>query len=1566
MKISTIAIRRPITTIMLFLGFGILGVISWFQLPIQILPRMVFPNIYVNVQMNGYSPEAIERELVIPLEEQIGTLDDIEEINSTSYQNRGIIRVAYHFGTDMKLAFLKIQQKISSIEKSLPQRSSVRVNRQDTENISNFLMELNLRGSDDVEYLREFAERKIKPKLEQIDGVVAVYIGGGRDRSVEIEIDEDKCRSYGIPVSLIKQKIESSNIRRQFLGSVTEKNQRYFITLDSRFTDIQEIENLIIDDKVPIFLKDLANIEKGFRERTSYFRVNGKQSIGMWVLKDDLSNLISLSNSALKVVDELNKTYEKDEIYLKVAFNQAEWMQNAIDKVKKLALVGILLMILVLLFFLKNIRVVSILLLAIPISLLVTFYIILQAGLSLNILSLMGLALAIGLLVDNGIVVLENIFRHHEKGKDSFTAADIGSNEVSRAVVAATFTTVIVFMPFLFVQSEIKIIGKELSLSVIFPLLVSLFVALTLIPMLTSKVLKNIKRKSISGFKISSYKNRVLEVYTLLLKLCLRYPVRTVGFVLTFFFFTLIATSPFILKSEEGELPDSFDIYVEMPKGSSLDAADAVVRQVENIANEIEDKEEVRSRVQEENSTITIKLLEKDKRKTKLSVGDIKQKLRRRVFGVSGGIVRFEKPVSRVGGGRSEGSGGEGLFGLGSEPEKIIIRGYDSNRLESLTNEVEYRLEAIEEIRSVWSNFREGEPELHIIGDYEALSTWNMTMTDIMNVINAAQREGVQTIFGFKESDHEIPIELKLKDVEEKTIKELKGMAITTSDMRYIPIKSVADFQVLEGPGGINRKNQEREVEISYRFNNQVTKSKPRLTELRKQVDNTIREMHLPEGFSMEIIHEEEEDKSIYWIFGAAGILIYLILASLFESFSAPFVILGTILLATIGSFWALAITGTPLFTGMFPMGLLGMLILLGIVVNNGIILIDYISILRSRGYSKQRAIITAGQVRVRPILMTSFTTILGIFPLAFKTGGMGEIWPPFAISVIGGMLVAAPLTLIFIPTVYMSFDNIEKWFRFIGWKGILFNICAVLSLGIYAYYHIDSLLWKVMTWMVILIGIPGITWIFYKVLEVIKKKPIIIDKDVFIKISNLTKIYDDDSRFVKEWRKNKRREKGIIESGGTMYNRRKILDNFIWQIPFYVFLIYFTFFFLESIFWRTIFTVGMLFFTRFMVSQILSLFKNDKGVSSKNLKYIEQITRGIFLTIFPLGLFVYLRFIWYNLGGAIFWGIIWFIVEYMLVISGKIKRKEINLKDIMGRLAGLRKKTYTAIYKIPIIGRKKEQVLALDSVSIDISTGMFGLLGPNGAGKTTLMRLLCGILEETRGCIFINGLKVSQHTEDFQSVIGYLPQEFGLYENMTAYEYLYYHAMLYGIKNINERIEKVNSVLKKVNLHHRKDEKLKNYSGGMKQRMGIARTLLHLPRIVVVDEPTAGLDPAERIRFRNFLGELSQDRIVIFSTHIVEDISGSCNNMAVLNNGKVLYKGSPEKMLEFAEGKVWTAEVPDDEFENLKNRLNITQHIRVNGRIRIKFISEDGGKIESKRVKPSLEDAYIYLLGKS
>jgi multidrug efflux pump subunit AcrB/ABC-type multidrug transport system ATPase subunit len=1566
MRITTIAVKRPITTLMIFLGFGMLGIISWFKLPIQILPRMVFPDIYLNVNMKGYSPEAIERELIIPLEEQIGTLDHIEEINSTSYQDYGIIKISYHFGTDMKLAFLKLQQKVSAIEKSIPIGSSVSIERQDTEDLSKFLMELNLRGSDDVEYLREFAERKIKPKLEQIDGVVAVFIGGGRNRIVEVKIDEDKCHSYNIPISSIKQKLETSNVKRQFLGVVTEKNQNFFVTIDGRFTDIQEIENLVIDNKTPVFLKNVADIRKGFRERTSYFRINGKQSLGVWVLKDDLSNLIKLSNDVLKVVDELNRTYERDDIYLKVTFNQAEWMQKAIDKVEKLALVGIFLALLVLLFFIKNIRIVSVLMLAIPTSLLITFFIMLQFDLTVNMLSLVGLALAIGMLVDNGIVVLESIFRHFEKGKDTFNAVDIGCDEVSRSVIASTLTTVIVFLPFLFVRNEVRIIGKELSLSVIIPLLVSLFVALTLIPMVTSKILKNIKARDISRFKISSYKNRLLEIYTLLLKMCLRYPARTIVMVLVFFFLTLIASTPFILKSDEGEIPDSFDIYVEMPKGSSLDATNEVVSQVEHIANEIEDKDEIRSRVQEESSTITIKLLEKDKRKTKLSVGEIKRVLRKKLSGVSGGMVLFEKPVSRVGGGNSEGSGGEGLFGIGSKPEKILIRGYDLNKLESVTNEIVTRIEAINEVGFVRSNFRKGKPELQILGNYENLSTWNLSMRDIMDAIITSKREGQQTLFGFKEYDYEIPIELKLKDVDEKTIKELKGMAITTSDLQYIPISEVADFKIINGPSGINRRNQEREVEVSYRFDQSVTKSQPRLMEFRRNVEKTINEIHIPEGLTLEVIYEEEKDKSIYWIFAAAGLLIYIILASVFESFSAPIVILGTIPLATIGSFWALTITGTSLFVGMFPMGLLGMLILLGIVVNNGILLIDYTSILRSRGFSKQRAIITAGQARVRPILMTSFTTILGIFPLAFKTGQMGEIWVPFAISVVGGLSVSSLFTLIFIPTVYSSFDNIEKWFRFIGFKGILFNVCAILFLGIYSYFNIDSLFWKIITLMTILMGIPSVTWIFYKIVNILRKKPITFEKDIHIKIKNLTKIYDDESRFVKEWKKRKRREMKIIKSGGTIYSRRKIFDNFMWQIPLYCFLIYFTFIFLENTFWKTIFSASMYFFTRFMVFQILYIFKDDRGISSKNLHIVENITRKVFLLVFPALLFLYYRHIWDNTNGAIFWACVWYIMEYMLVISGKIRRKEIDLNKVSGRFARLRKIVYNIIFKIPIIGKKGEKVKALDTVSLEFETGMFGLLGPNGAGKTTLMRLLCNIIEETRGSVFINDLKLSENREDIQSIIGYLPQEFGLYENMTAFEYLHYYSILYGIDNENERIKKVNEVLQEVSLFDRKDEKLKNYSGGMKQRVGIARTLLHLPKIVIVDEPTAGLDPAERIRFRNFLGKISQDRVVILSTHIVEDISSSCNNIAVLNHGRILYTGSPQRMIEFTEGKVWSAEVTDDEFENIRNKLTITHSNRTDGNVKIRFISEDEGGLKAEKVEPTLEDAYIYLLGKS
>jgi ABC-type multidrug transport system ATPase subunit len=366
----------------------------------------------------------------------------------------------------------------------------------------------------------------------------------------------------------------------------------------------------------------------------------------------------------------------------------------------------------------------------------------------------------------------------------------------------------------------------------------------------------------------------------------------------------------------------------------------------------------------------------------------------------------------------------------------------------------------------------------------------------------------------------------------------------------------------------------------------------------------------------------------------------------------------------------------------------------------------------------------------------------------------------------------------------------------------------------------------------------------------------------------------------------------------------------------------------------------------------------------AKNLKKIfdgfnKKISK-LFFWFFPLVNLVLFQILWDNIAIIIFIFILWYSALIIHTTSQNIYRGKLNRSDHKSRIGRLKLKFYSLIQLIPIIGKKSIPFKALNSVSVDIGSGMFGLLGPNGAGKTTLMRIICGILEQSYGKVRINGLDRQEYHEELQGLIGYLPQEFGMYENMTAYEFLDYQAMLKNISDNQKRKERIVQVLKSVHMYERKDERISSYSGGMKQRIGIAQILLHLPRILVVDEPTAGLDPRERIRFRNLLVELSRERVVIFSTHIIEDISSSCSRVAVMNLGEVHYLGAPADMTEIAKGKVWHIHLSQNEFAEKKNDLLIVNHMRDKDRIRVRCISENSPTPDAVSVRSTLEDAYI------
>jgi len=510
----------------------------------------------------------------------------------------------------------------------------------------------------------------------------------------------------------------------------------------------------------------------------------------------------------------------------------------------------------------------------------------------------------------------------------------------------------------------------------------------------------------------------------------------------------------------------------------------------------------------------------------------------------------------------------------------------------------------------------------------------------------------------------------------------------------------------------------------------------------------------------------------------------------------------------------------------------------------------------------------------------------------------------------------------------------------------------------------VEGLLWQGVYLFASIVAIPGLTWLIFTSLRQSRADLIRPDQTLTINIRRVVKIYDISTRFVREWKKGERMEqmRGLVKT----YRSRCDFDQLAWQVPLLGFIIYFVYFYITSAYWLFILTHLVYFFalhTWRPINFYLEYKSSQTGLGIYR-KAGVLISKLIFwgFGLFSLGIF-HLRD--FRPEVLAFIAILWYSCLLIYTTSNRLHREKINIMRLGGRFAHLRRQFYQFISIIPVIGRKKRPFSALQGISLEITSGMFGLLGPNGAGKTTLMRIICGILDQSMGRVKINNIDSREKREELQGLIGYLPQEFGIYENMTAYEFLDYIAIMKKIYDKQERERIVNYALGSVHLEESRHRKIGTFSGGMKQRVGIAMTLLHLPRILVVDEPTAGLDPRERIRFRNLLAELSKERIVIFSTHIIEDISSSCNKVAVLNKGNLYYLGEPQEMTGVAKGKVWQFYLELAEFNSRRNTLWIVHHMRTGDKIRVRCLAETKPYPGAEQVLPTLEDAYLWLLGK-
>jgi len=1554
-------IHRKTLISMIFLGLSLLGLISYSRLPLELLPNTELPFLIVQVQsLSNADPQFIEREAIIPLEGVVSSLDGIDKLESYCDRRRAGITVYFENDVNMKYAYLRLQEKVDQTKGSLGDEFLVYVLKVDTEQLTNMFMTLQIRGSGGTDRIRYLAENEIIEPLNAVDGVVNVELFGGREKTIEIILNSSLAESYGITPGSLRSLLSGNRQFKEFAGHIEENRLRYFVNVKSEYTEITSLENIVLKPEIPLLLKDIAEVRFGVKEETSISRVNGKEAVTAQIVRDNQANIIALSEDVTKLISSLNEKLEPQDIKIVTAFDASEILKTNIDLIKELALIGGLLAIMILWFFLRHIRLVSVIALAIPISVLTSFFLFYLFDITLNSLTLVGIALAVGMLLDNSIVVLENIYRLVQKRRNAEEAVLQGTGEVWRSIFAATLTTITVFLPFVFAENFfVKILGWQIGVSIISTLLVSLLAALLLVPMITHHFLQ--KKSLTGGYSAFTQNSRFNKIYFVFLKLCMRHPFTTVILTTIIFFFSLFGTLALSINVPQEAEVKEFNLYVTMPSGSTLDLTDETVGKLEDILKDVPELEDVISQIYDEEAVLSLRLKEEFEELDGASLQEVKEKIHDQTRTVKTAEISFEQPVSSgrfsggrgggVGRGTGPGGGMAGFLGIGSNIESILIKGQDTDLMLKLAEDINYQLEELSAV--TWSRVSTSDerPEIHLQPDHVLLDHSNVTLARIASELSSFEKE-TSAGLKYKTDNEEYDIIIRNDSFEEKNMDDLKKLGIKNEQDAEYQLQDISRIMYAFGPSRISRINQERQVEIRYRFQQEITESSSYLDAARAEVDQVVEGFELPAGTAVEVIHEENDLSDFYLLIAAAIVLIYMILASVFESLLTPFVIMLTIPLAGIGSLWAVMITNNSLLNSN---SLIGFLILLGIVVNNGIILLDYTRILRRRGFRRSRALMTAGISRIRPIFITAISTIAAMIPLAMgRAEYTTQIAAPFAVTVIGGLSFSTVFTLIFIPTFYTALENALDWFKSLAWQykalqGIVFILGIILI-----YFKVDGVIWPAINFIILLLVIPSTTYFILASLKRARADLIPPGRPITISITNLYKVYGLPGRFRRDWRKINGRAEGYSAD-----SNRKFQDA-LWITAVLGFLVYFVYFFLEPIFWVFVLMHAVYFFALFALGRFKSMLQislNKNGIRAFN------ILHNVIIWALPLFNIILFVMKWEGWTTAVFSAIIWSIGLAVFFSSKKLRSGRINILQIKGRFVRLRKWYYLLIDKITSrIG--SEPFPAVKGVSVTIENGMFGLLGPNGAGKTTLMRMICGILDQNYGRIKINNFDTSEYREELQGIIGYLPQEFGTYENLSAREFLDYQAVLKGITDPDERKERIDYVLNAVHLSGKGNAKIGSFSGGMKQRVGIAQTLLHLPRILVVDEPTAGLDPRERIRFRNLLVDLCRERIVIFSTHIIEDISSSCDNVTVLDKGRVKYLGNPQEMTRLADGKVWQFLINEQDFSEYQNKVDITHHIRIKDKLRIRCLSEQKPHPEAKMVKPNLEDSYLWLAG--
>ena len=1022
---------------MLFIALSLLGYVSYKQLPVELLPNAELPVLFVQVSsQQDMDPSYVESEVIIPLEGAVSAIGGVDKLQSYIDRRQSSIQIDFKKNINFKMTSLKLQEKVNEIAASLPTGFTVQVQKVDIAQMNNNFMVLQVRGTGGTDRVRSLVDEDVRSDLENIDGVASVNIYGGRQKAIEVRLNPEACKALNLTASKISGLLSQNTQEKTFVGFADEPDSKNFVHVNAMYTKVSDLENIVVAPG-PILLKDVATVFFDLKDETTYSRVNGKEAVSVALINDSQANLIELSHRVSDVIEKLNEKLAPLELEIVIQENKAETMENNINQIINLALVGGLLAVFVLWLFLKNMRLVFFIALSIPISVYTAFNFFYAFGITINSLTLVGMALAIGMLLDNSVVVLENIYRLSGNGYTPERSVTQGTKEVWRSIVAATLTTITVFLPFVFSDNFlIKLIGHHIGVSIISTLTISLFVALLFIPMITYLLLKSKSGNSVVYEKVSIVQ-RPMQVYLVLLKTCMRNPGVTVFGAVILLFATLILSLTLNVQQMKEVASDRFNISVVMPTGSTLENTDKIVKVLEERLEDFPEKKDLICRIREKEATLTLVLQEDYTKIAKRKIADIKADVQTKVANINGAEIYVSDAMG--GGGDNSALSSLGgfmrLLGIGDNSERVVIRGSDFEMMQMVAEEVRYLLDEQDFVQHTHVSYTPRQAEINLNFDPILLTAYDINRGNITTGLTALNNEySSEATFKVGEDIYDIIIrdEIPEKETEEeaqekaqkeKTVDDLRAIRIENANGGMHNLEDISSLNYGRGRSRIIRVNQDKQIEVYYAFPRDVQSSKDLLGGYRSDIDQLIASYNLPSGVAVQVFHEEDEFGDFKFLILAAFLLIFMILASVFESVVTPFVLLFTIPLAAIGSLLALLLSSNSL---MNANTLTGFLILLGVVVNNGIILIDYANILRKRGYRRNRALMTAGMSRIRPILITSITTIAAMLPLAMgDTEYAGAIGAPFAITVIGGLFFSAMLTLILIPTVCMGLENV-------------------------------------------------------------------------------------------------------------------------------------------------------------------------------------------------------------------------------------------------------------------------------------------------------------------------------------------------------------------------------------------------------------------------------------------------------------------------------------------------------------------------------------------------------------